>query len=220
MGNVRKWKKEDWAEIQGESVTDKGRPYSKIAIGEKETNGESNYIAEEMYLDIFDFIQQKRPEYKVYVNYNETPRIVVYFNGSMINSNNLFKQMRMDVQDTLKKLFIPDVLKAYFDFVKGGNSTPAIEILRNRIKEETKEMYQIMFLKPLVEEYVTNNILKMNSNQLSELRTHEFTEVLAAMIYKKVNSPIYNKLVEEIGEKEAKEIIFNELTRRYMKGEK
>ncbi len=220
MGNVRKWKKEDWAEIQGESVTDQGRPYSKIAIGEKETNGESNYIAEEMYLDIFDFIQQKRPEYKVYVNYNETPKIVVYFNGSMINSNNLFKQMRMDVQDTLKNLFIPDVLKAYFDFVKGGNSTPAIEILRNRIKEETKEMYQIMFLKPLVEEYVTNNILKMNSNQLSELRTHEFTEVLAAMIYKKVNSPIYNKLVEEIGEKEAKELIFNELTRRYMKGEK
>lgn len=220
MGNVKKWKKEDWAEIQGETVTDKGRPYSKIAIGEKETNGESYYISEEMYTDIFDYIQQKRPEYKVYVNYNETPRIVVYFNNCMINSNNSFKQMRTDVYNILKKLFIPDVLKAYFDFVKGENSTPAIEILRNRIKEETKEMYQIMFLKPIVEDYVTNNILKVNDNQLSNLSTYEFTEVIASMIYKKVNSPIYNKLLEEFGEKEAKELIFNEMTRRYMKGEK
>lgn len=218
---LRKWKKEDWAVIEGMTVTDNGRPYSAIAIGENESNGVTSHITEEMYTDIFDFIQQKRPEYKVYVNYNEFPRIVIYFNGKMINSNNSFRDMKAEVEEMLKKIFIPDVLKAYFDFKKGGKATPSIEILRNRIKELSgakETMYQLMFLKPIVEDYVMNYIMKMNTNELSTLPTHEFSEVVAAMMYKKINSHTYNRLVEANGEEVAKEMVINDLARRYMKG--
>ena len=218
---LRKWKKEEWAVIEGTTIVDKGRPYSKVAIGEKEENGDVMHVVEEMYTDIFDFIQQKRPEYKVYVNYNEFPKIVVYFNGKMINSNNSFREMKAEAEELLKKVFVPDVLKAFFDLKKEGKTTPAIEILRNRLKELTAEkeiMYQIMFLRPIVEDYVMNHLMKVEQNVLSGLSKYEFSEVVAAMMYKKIHSYVYTNLLETNGEEKAKELIVRELARRYLKG--
>lgn len=218
---LKKWKKEEWAEIEGMTVTDKGRPYSTIAIGEKEVNGAVSHVVEEMYTDIFDFLQQKRPEYKVYVNYNEFPKIVVYFNGKMINSNPAFGEMKKEAGELLKRIFVPDVLKAYFDLKKDGKTTPSVEILRNRMKELTGEReltYQIMFLKPIVEDYVMNQLMQMKGNELSELSRYEFSEVVAAMNHKKIHSQIYGSLLENYGEEKTRELIVSELSRRYLKG--
>lgn len=227
MSKYKKWKKEEWAVMEnenGERIEKyvNGRLCVRTAIGEMEANGEKSYIEEDIYADILESITRHNGFYKVYVQYKEVPRIVTYSNGILVATNDSFLTMKENVLGMLKNIYYPDVLRAYFDFQKGGEPTSSIEILRHRLREmsgNADSVYQIMFLKPIVEEFICTDIIKTEDSALSELDDGSFKEVIIAMLYSnKVNSKAYNTLVSAKGQEKAKEIVVDEMAKRLLKG--
>ena len=224
MSKLTKWKKEDWAMISENTEDD--RPYMKIAIGEKFSNGEKTYVTEEIYSDIMESICDNNSIYKVYVNFNEIPKIVTYFNGMLVANNHLFEERKKIIQNTLRSMYAPDVIKAYMDLQKQNSQkdfmlSPAIEILRNRIKETTgeKNAYQLMFLKPIVEEFVTADLIQKEAKETANLDDSALRELVIAMISNnKYRSRTYDEWLKQHKEERTKELITNELIRRYLQG--
>lgn len=224
MSKLTKWKKEDW-KIASENDGDE-RPSVVIAIGEKIYDGEKTYIQEEIYRDIMECIFLNNSFYKVYVNFNETPKIVTYFNGMLVANNKQFEERKRKILTVLKSMYAPDVLKAYLDFQKLNHhndlkASPSIEILRYRIKEATGEddVYQMMFLKPIVEEFITADLIAKTDDEVSQLDDIEFRETVIAMISNnKFHTKKYTDWIKAQGEEGTKTMIVNELIRRYMGG--
>ena len=225
MGKLIKWKKEDWGILSENN--DEARPSLVIAIGEKQSGGEKTYVKEEIYKDIMECICENNSFYKVYVNYNEHPKIVTYFNGNIVANNKYFEETKKKIMGLLKTMYAPDVIRAYLDFQKLNHHkdfmlSPAIEILRSRIKAASGEpdvVYQFMLLKPLVEEFVTGDLMKDKEETLMSLDDNEFREIIIAMASgNKFRSQKYSDLLNGYGEDGTRSIITNELIRRYLKG--
>lgn len=225
MGKLTKWKKEEWKLVSEDNSTD--RPCVVIAIGEMEAQGQTTYIKEEIYRDILECaLYSNNSFYKMHVSFNEVPKIVTYFNGSLVASNEHFTKHKRTIVEALKEIYAPDVFRAYIDLKKQNNQSdlklsPAIEILRHRIKEITGEenAYQIMFLKPIVEEFITEGLIQHNEEELSQMEDPEFREVLIASLNKnRFQSASYNTLVKKHGEEEVKDYIQKEVIKRYLTG--
>ena len=220
MGRLVKWKKEDWGilvESDGEA-----RPCMTIAIGEKEMNGVRSHITEDIYQDIMECIAMNNSFYRVYVNYNEIPKIVTYYDGELVAGNKYFADMKSRVMGLLKKVYLPDLVKAYLDLQKEVKGSPSVEIVRNRLKDFEQgqdALYQLMFLKPIIEEYLEQEVFKFKENPLTGLEDHELRELIISIRYgNKMGTKNPAEIVPGLEEAKVKEVLMDEVYKRFLRG--
>lgn len=220
MGRLVKWKKEDWGilvESDGEA-----RPCMTIAIGEKEVNGIRSHVTEEIYEDIMECIATNNSFYRVYVNYNEVPKIVTYYDGELVAGNKYFADIKSMVMGLLKKVYLPDLVKAYLDLQKEIKGTPSVEIVRNRLKELEQgqdSLYQLMFLKPIIEEYVKKEVFKFKDSPLTGLKDHELRELIVSIRYgNKMGTKNPSEFVPGLEGEQVKDFVLDEVYKRFLQG--
>lgn len=220
MGRLVKWKKEDWGilvESDGEA-----RPCMTIAIGEKEVNGIRSHVTEEIYEDIMECIATNNSFYRVYVNYNEVPKIVTYYDGELVAGNKYFADIKSMVMGLLKKVYLPDLVKAYLDLQKEIKGTPSVEIVRNRLKELEQgqdSLYQLMFLKPIIEEYVKKEVFKFKDSPLTGLKDHELRELIVSIRYgNKMGTKNPSEFLPGLEGEQVKDFVLDEVYKRFLQG--